>query len=144
MPQSTDPTGFMAEFRSGDSVCSVVIEDDGRVGYAYFLDAEGKICGDVWLYNRCPAPLEPEWPDREKAPYANPESFVDPMAMPSLPTSIDDFSVEWRDQATGIREARIYIHGALAAKLVSGAKPGWSAFARKDGPLARVLAPHAQ
>ncbi len=88
-----------------------MIEDDGRVGYAYLLNQEGKVCGDVWLYNRGPAPKEPEWSDREKAPYANPESYVLPKPMFSLPTSIADFSIEWRHKANGIREARVYIRG---------------------------------
>jgi type II secretory pathway component GspD/PulD (secretin) len=39
----------------------------------------------------------------------------------------------------GAWEARIFIHGKLAAKLIDGAKPGWSALARKNGPLAGVL-----
>src|SRR5689334_14103846 len=103
MGKSMGSSGFIAKFPSIDSGKSGVIEDDGRVGYAYLLGAEGRICGDVWLCNRCPAPKEPEWSDREKAPYANPESYVDPTAIFSLPTSIDDFSVEWRDQAEGIR-----------------------------------------
>jgi hypothetical protein len=133
------PSGFTVRFPSADSKFSLVIDDDGRVGYAYLLDADGRICGDVWLYNRCSAPVEAEWSEREKAPFANPESYVDPRGMYSLPTSADDFSVEWRDQGKGIFEARIYIHRTLAGKLVTGAKPGWSAFARRDGPLARVL-----
>jgi len=131
-------TGFTARFPSTDRKHAVVIEDDGRVGYAYLLDPEGQISGDVWLYNRCPAPKEPEWSDREKAPFANPTPYVDPTKELSLPSSGDDFSVEWRDDG-GVCEARVFIQRELAAKLISGAKPGWSALARKDGPLARVL-----
>ena len=85
-----------AQFSSVDGAHAVVIEDDGRVAYAYLLDADGKICGDVWLYNRGPAPKEPEWTDREKAPFANPEAFIAPAAELSPPTSADGFSVEWR------------------------------------------------
>jgi hypothetical protein len=138
MGESMCSIGFTARFPSRDSTCSLVIDDDGRVGYAYLLDAEGRISGDVWLYNRCPAPIEPEWSDRDKAPFANPEPYVNLRGMTSLPTSAEDFSVEWRDQGNTCA-AMVFICGKLAAKLIGGAKPGWSALARKDGPLAQVL-----
>ncbi|ABQ33968.1 MAG: hypothetical protein EKK32_21005 [Bradyrhizobiaceae bacterium] len=35
------------------ATATIVVEDNGRVAYAYWLDAEGAIRGDVWLYNRC-------------------------------------------------------------------------------------------
>lgn len=129
---------FAVKFSSDDGRCAVVVDDDGRVAYAYLLDAEGRICGDVWLYNRCPTPKEPEWTDRDKAPFANPEAFVDTTKEFPLPDSADDVSVAWgrHDDAC---EARVFIRGRLAAKLVSGAKPGWSVLARQDGPLANVL-----
>ena len=55
--------GETVRFPASDGKCAVVIEDDERVGYAYLIDSRGEICGDVWLYNRCPAPAEPEWND---------------------------------------------------------------------------------
>ena len=64
--------GETVKFTASDGKCAIVIEDDGRVGYAYFLDSRGDICGDVWLYNRCPAPDVPEWHDPSGAPFANP------------------------------------------------------------------------
>jgi hypothetical protein len=131
---------FVVKFASPGGRSAVVIDDDGRVGYAYLLDAEGKICGDVWLYNRCPTPIEPEWTDREKAPFANPQAYVDATKEFALPASAGDVSVDWC-QSDGACEARVFIHGRLAAKLVNGAKPGWSALARQDGPLAKVFRP---
>jgi hypothetical protein len=124
-------------FWSSDDRYGVNIHDDGRVGYAYFADADG-ICGDVWLYNRGPAPKEPEWTDPEKAPFANPEAFVVPLAALPLPTSADDFYVEWR-MAEDAVEAWIFVHGRPLAKLMAGAKPGWSVLVSRDGPLAKVL-----
>lgn len=138
MARSLDTIGFTARYSSTDGKGVVVIEDDGRVGYAYLLDSDGGICGDVWLYNRCPAPSEPEWSDREKAPFANPAAYVVPGGDLSLPASADDISVEW-GLKRGATEARIFVHGQLAARLICGAKPGWSTLAGKDGPLAKVL-----
>lgn len=48
--------GFVRRFAHGG--WTVVVEDDDRVAYAYLLH-EGRIVGDVWLYNRsvrCEAP----------------------------------------------------------------------------------------
>lgn len=115
-----------------------MIEDDGRVGYAYLLDSHGRICGDVWLYNRVGAPKEPEWSDRDKAPFTNPEAYVEADSGFSPPTTPGDFSVEWAE-SSAIPEASIFIRRQLAAKLVAGARPRWSALAKKDGPLAKVL-----
>lgn len=135
---SKDMMGFTAKFPSPDGKHAVVVEDDGRVGYAYLLDSKGTICGDVWLYNRSPAPEEPEWSHRQEAPLANPAFYVDACQQPSLPNSVDDISLEWRCDK-GLDEAKIFIHRELAAKLVDGAKPGWSALAKRDGPLARAF-----
>ncbi|WP_375157246.1 hypothetical protein [Bradyrhizobium sp. RDT46] len=68
--------GFVAKFVSPFDESAVIIEDDGKVAYAYMLDRNGKICSDVWLYNRCPAPIEPEWHDAANLPFANPASLV--------------------------------------------------------------------
>ena len=54
---------------------SVIFDDDGRVAYAYLLAPDEHIVSDVWLYNRCESPLQPEWPDQEKIPFANPASY---------------------------------------------------------------------
>jgi len=136
--EPTGPIDILCVFTSDDGNRSVVIEDDGRVGYAYLLDRDKHICGDVWLYNRCPTPIEPEWHDREGAPYANPVPFVDDREIFALPRSADDFSVEWKCK-DGSYFAWVYIKATLAAILAGGHKPGWSVLVAKDGPLAKVL-----
>jgi hypothetical protein len=129
---------FFERFVSPDGHAAVVIEDNGRVAYAYLLDAAGAICGDVWLYNRCPAPLEPEWSDRDGAPYANPIAFVAQTIAFSPPDSITDIMVEWSHQGRDL-VACIFLSKTLLAKLMQGSKPGWSRLAAKDGPLALRL-----
>ena len=130
--------GFFERFVSPDGYAAVVLEDNGRVAYAYLLDATGAICGDVWLYNRCPAPLEPEWGDCDRAPYANPIAFVDQAMAFSLPDSAADIVVEWSQRGCDL-VACIFLSQTLLAKLMQGSKPGWSRLAVKDGPLALKL-----
>jgi hypothetical protein len=130
--------GFLRQYFSEDRTYSVVVEDDGTVGYAYLLDANGKICGHVWLYNRCPVPDKPEWTDREKGPYANPAAYIEDAQGFTLLASADEISVAWdrgRDQSF----ATIFVRAKLIAKVGDGTKPGWSVLVARDGPLAKVL-----
>ena len=53
---------LMLDFVSPCGAFTLTVDDDGKVAYAY-LKKEKKILGDVWLYNRCPAPDEKEWQD---------------------------------------------------------------------------------
>jgi len=130
--------GETIRFPASKGNCAIVIEDDGRVGYAYFLDSRGEICGDVWLYNRCPAPDEPEWSDPAAAPFANPAAYVGSCVDFPFPQSSADIVVDWACH-DGAGLARIFIRKTLVAVLKSGAKPGWALLAGKDGPLARSL-----
>jgi len=117
---------------------SVVIEDDGRVCYAYYLSSEGEILGDVWLYNRCAAPLEPEWNNSTQAPFANSRAYVREDIDFKLPLNHSDINLEWT-QAEDRLEARIFIDQLLIGVVAEGLKPGFARAAAKDGPLARVL-----
>ncbi|WIW47441.1 hypothetical protein ML401_04785 [Bradyrhizobium sp. 62B] len=130
--------GFVARFVSPFDESTVIIEDDGRVAYAYMLGKDEKICSDVWLYNRCPTPVEPEWHDPANLPFANPASFVSQGSRFSFPGSAHDFNVAW-DEARGLLVAKVLLRDDHFASLEVGAKPGWSALAAKDGPLALVL-----
>ncbi len=129
--------GFAIEGKYADAGPSVVIEDDGRVGYAYFLSKSGAIVGDVWLYNRCKAPLSPEWTDRSKTPFANPAGFTNKERFepPDTPGELD---IRWANSPSGPR-AGIYLRELLIAELAEGLKPGFALAASMDGPLAMVL-----
>lgn len=133
-----DLTIFSVEFRDDLGQQTLVIDDDGRVAYAYLIGAGGEICSDVWLYNRCDAPAAPEWTSPEKMPFANPINFVKNEFALLLPTNPDQFSVEWVIRG-GKSFARIFLRGELVAELTDGARPGWSSLAKKNGPLARIL-----
>jgi hypothetical protein len=121
-----------------ESGYSVVLDDDGRVVYAYLRDAGNKIVGDVWLFNRIEAPSIPEWTSPERAPFANPADYVrhiDNLHVDDL----SDFEVSWGRSRDGSVQATIVLKGTRFAVLAEGSKPGWSILTAKDGPLARAL-----
>jgi hypothetical protein len=127
---------MMIDFQDSASGYRVVVDDDGRVAYAYLLEPGGKIVGDVWLYNREATPDRPEWNDKSKLPFLNSARF----AKEPPPTRIDeesDVSVNWSGEDPP--EATLFVRGQRYAVLRPGAKPGWSAGAKLDGPLAKVL-----
>lgn len=131
--RSSEP--LLIENRAPSGDYSAVFEDDGRVAYAY-LCRDRAIIGDVWLYNHGAAPVEPEWDDPAKMPFANTKEFTssdffEPVKEPS------EVRFEWiaEDSLTLL----IFIRGDLFAKLVPGSKPGWSKLAGNDGPLALRL-----
>lgn len=129
---------LLLEYVSPDRKWSVIFDDNGHTGYAY-ARCEGDIVSDVWLYNRGEAPIELPWhhpPD--DLPYENPREFTadtqfTPPAVPS------DISVEWRLADSPPTSAVILLRGMPIGMLTLGSKPGWAKFAKKDGPLAKVL-----
>lgn len=111
----------------------VVIEDDERVAYAYLMDSNGSIVGDVWLYNVAETPQKPEWTDRAKMPFLNPREFCNTETVPRVTSESKVSCVAHEDYVD------IEVDGVLVARLKVGAKPGWSRLASKDGPLALRL-----
>lgn len=115
----------------------LAFDDDGKAAYAYLK--QGKtILGDVWVYNRCLTPDEPEWKDRTKLPFANCKTYMTEEGRLCKPVALNDIRVEWQyagEQPT----AYVYLFGDLVAKVGVGDKPGYSRFAARDGPLAKVL-----
>lgn len=118
---------FECSFSAKGIDYTVWIEDDGRVCYAYLLDANGDISGNVWLYNRGPAPEE--FDDAPDDPPRNPRVFVadGPFA---LPKSAAELSAEWWHEGGGLY-ARVFLRKELVAILAPGTAPGWSVRAKK-------------
>lgn len=54
---------------------SLIIEDDGRVAYAYLLLNE-EIIGDLWLYNQEETPSFSDWSNPDNMPFLNSQQFV--------------------------------------------------------------------
>jgi hypothetical protein len=108
---------------NGETGYSAVFEDDGKVAYAYLL-SEDRIVADVWLYNRIAAPQEPEWRDRSKAPFANPQGFA---ASEPFPPVLDETEITfaWSRGATG--------HGNCESLFVASVMPRSFREANQDG-----------
>jgi len=127
------------EYCCPDGKYTIVVEDDGRVAYA-FLYEEDEIVGDVWLYNKCDTPEEPEWNQPDKMPFANAKSFVRCEGKIEPIKNSNEISVQWDFEDTGsLRKVRLFLRNNLYAILFPGAKPGFSRLALKDGPLAKVI-----
>jgi len=122
-------------FSQQNDCYSVVIEDDGKVAYAYLLKEE-HIIGDVWLYNQAETPADPDWTDKESLPFLNGQEFVRDNITPIL--NVDEVRVEWTDDLE-VGGVLLYIRDQFTAKLTINSKPGWSTNVTKDGPLARTI-----
>lgn len=125
---------FVAKILHSTLPVSVVVEDNGKVAYAYWLDGAA-ITGDVWLYNCIASPAAPEWTDPEKMPFLNPANYSKEGGFSPLRKD-DEVSVRWSDDG---KRAVIYLRQQEFAIVGSHIRPGWCWLAKKDGPLANVL-----
>ena len=120
-----------------DSYYSVIIEDNGRVAYAYIMEGEDCI-GDVWLYNQQEAPIDSDW-SKQEMPYLNPMEYLNIDARVSPIKGKSEIYLEWAESLSdGTIEVSIYLQEKFIAQITSGSKPGWSTLVIKDGPLAQV------
>lgn len=117
---------------------SIVIDDNGRVVYGYFLKNK-EIVGDIWLLNHN-TPNHPEWKNKKKMPFRNSQEYVDleahRLAFPLFQT--EEWSVVWEETRSIAIEAKIFIANQMIAKVAAGSRPGWSTLVKKDGPLAKI------
>jgi hypothetical protein len=131
---NADVDEVLVRFAEPDGQRSVVLDDDGRVAYAYLYDGDSMV-GDVWLYNVAEDPETVDWRDRSAMPFCNPAKYCTREVLPRLrPDSA--VSCVWSD--TGVT---VLVAGSPWARLESGSKPGWSRKARIAGPLAKPLGP---
>src|SRR5690242_16435335 len=54
---------------------TVILEDDGRVAYAY-LKSNGAIVADVWLYNVAEPPERNNWRDKTQLAFSEPAKLL--------------------------------------------------------------------
>jgi len=130
-----DEEGVTIRMEDPATRSAIVVEDDGRVAYAYLLE-NGRIVGDVWLYNVADAPVAPEWSHRSKLPFLNPAPFCrNDISIPRV-TDVAIRCVWLRDQTLVVD---VFFSEVHVARLRRGAKPGWSLLAAREGPLAKRL-----
>jgi hypothetical protein len=123
----------LLEFRHAETGCSVVIDDDGRVAWAYLRGPEEDIIGDVWLFNRVSVAQAPDWADPSQAPFLNPPSLARPLER--LPTP-SELTVRWALDGP-LLLADVLVRGELLARLTPGSAPGWNVLATVSGPCAQ-------
>ena len=108
---------------------AVILEDDGRVAYAYLKD-EGGIVSDVWLYNVAPTPEKVDWRDETQMPFLNPKKFCKAEPFSRMTEHSEIVCTERAGQVD------VTVDGQLIARLQPNARPGWSRLAARSGPLA--------
>lgn len=123
---------MVLRFDATGSNLAVVLEDDGKVAYAYLLEDEA-VVADVWLYNVAEAPASVDWDDPDSLPFLNPREYCRSGEVTRLGET-SAVSCRWID-----RTVEITIDGILVARLQHGTKPGWSRFAARPSPLANPL-----
>jgi hypothetical protein len=129
------------EFTCEDGVHRCVVDDNGRVAYAYLIRHE-EIVGDLWLYNQAAAPTDTDCSKRDDMPFLNPVALVNVSQMAAPLLSDADVSAEWIMDSDGLaNKVLLYLHGRLYGVLALMAKPGWCVAALQDGPLAKRLNP---
>jgi hypothetical protein len=117
---------------------SVIIEDDGRVAYAYLMNSNA-IIGDVWLYNQLETPMDNSWQDEDQQPpYLNSVEYTDNLLKVENGDVLEQVDVKWNIYGSVI-EVLLEFRNGLKAKLCSGSRPGWTNNAKKEGPLAAVF-----
>jgi hypothetical protein len=127
---------MLLHFSHPPTGCRLVFEDTGAVATAWLEGPEGEVLADVWLYNRGAGP---ESLRCEAPPFLNPDALSRPLDQP-YPASPEELHATWTVDGE-LLLAELFLRGALLARLSPGSQPGWSACARQDGPLARVLSP---
>jgi hypothetical protein len=97
---------------------------------------EGRIVSDVWLSNIGESPERIDWKDKTLMPFKNPKQFASDDR--SIQSQLEDMSLVW-DTSSEQPVLFVFLSSQCIAKLIPGAKPGWSLLAKIDGPLAKRL-----
>jgi len=134
---------IIARSASDDSRFEAVFEDDGRVAYGYLM-LDGKIVGDVWLYNVGAAPEHlPKSPGVldgcPRMPFPNTRGFVAPGLFARVSSNAEISFVWSYGESGGFAGVEFWIRGRRHGRVTPGSKPGWCVLASKDGPLAQTL-----
>ncbi len=111
---------------------TVIVEDDGRVAYAYLKVGE-KMVSDVWLYNVAETPERVDWRDKAQLPFLNPKGFCHERTFARITEQSNVACTVEADQV------EVTLDGQLIARLKANARPAWSKLASRKGPLALPL-----
>jgi hypothetical protein len=118
-----------------DKHYSLIIEDDGRVSYAYLLK-DRDIISDVWLYNQQESPDNTNWTNRDEMPFLNPKEYLyEGKSIPPI-ESDSDVKLDWK-YGDELYVVNVFIREERIAVLKPDLRPGFSIMVREDGPLAK-------
>jgi hypothetical protein len=129
---------LILNFQSPKPLVYLTFEDNGKVAYAY-LKKNDEIVGDVWLYNRCKTPVEPEWKSKDNLPFANSKEYVTGEGCLEKSIKKENILVDWDIDENGEPLAYIYLFENLIGVVGVGDKPGYAMFAKKNSPIAKVI-----
>ncbi|HSI83419.1 MAG TPA: hypothetical protein VK970_06520 [Candidatus Methylacidiphilales bacterium] len=134
-------TTLFHQLFSEDAIYSCIIEDDGRVAYAYLMEGKEMI-GNLWLYNQEATPAVDAWrEDRGTLPYLNSARYVDAQLMLKPLETPGEAEVVWEYRPNGrLHMLHLILRGTHYGVLAPHVKPGWTVAASQDGPLAQHLA----
>lgn len=124
-------------FSSENQSYSIVIEDNGRVAYAYLLEGN-RIVSDVWLYNHAIPPEKSNWSNKKEMPFLNPKEFLFNDKEISPINDESEVKIEWLRELDTMF-VHVYIRNILFVVLRPDLFPGYSTLVTKNGPLARVF-----
>lgn len=116
-----------------DESYAVVVEDDGRVTYAYLL-RDKEFVTHAWLFNSLPESQQVECD--ASAPPCNPESNIKE-DMPRVAPIQDSSEVSIRWSLESPVTASVFIHDVQYAILVDGVRPSYSIFIKEDNRCGR-------
>lgn len=124
---------FEIEFFHEESQIGLIVEDNGKVAYAYMCDAAGKGLGMVWLWNHGVPPDDFEGVRGE--PVRNPKHYLIGWGDP-VPESGDDIKVSFR-MKDGVPDCAIYVRDRLLASVSQGSFPGRNVNVAVENNLAK-------
>jgi hypothetical protein len=136
-PRYARAVPFEFLFDAPRSSHAVVIHNDDRTVWAYLHTPEG-VASDVWLFNLQEAPTGIAIDRERDRPPLNPARYCSGEAHPIIRFA-DDVSLRWLYDDADLAAVEIIAGGERLARLVPGAKLGWSRFAAMDGPCALRL-----
>ena len=106
--------------------------------YVYLLK-DKKIISDLWLFNTGDTPKLEPWLSSNKPPFLNSKKYSYASKLCEKDLNQDNFKFNFFISNKFGLCVKIYMNSILIGIIPENTKPGWSFFAKKDGPLANRL-----
>lgn len=123
-----------------ENYSTIICAEEVGACYAYLMN-RNQIVSDLWLFNFLPTPNDEQWKKSNTPPFLNSKKYSKLVNEVFDINSISEngFQIEFfRSDSYGIY-SKIYINKKLIGVITENQKPGWSYFAKLNGPLANDL-----